>query len=180
VNDLQKRAFILGYLNKEAIGMGAHQMANPTSPSTSATSYTPSNTKKKPGWQDQLGTKLGDLWAAEDHMKGAQMDFERKGRQKEKEIRSELASKEKGIRAELTSGVEKAKKQMKQGLIATAAVPTLATLGTGFLQNMAANKRHQQLMQMMKRMRGGARTPGQAAFRLQHGQNRTRNYYGGS
>jgi hypothetical protein len=76
----------------------------------------------------------------------------------------------------LPGQIEGVKKGLTQGFTAAATVPALATMGTGFLQNMAANKRNQQLLSAIGRI--GKKPMPQQAFRLHHGQNKTRKAYG--
>ncbi len=187
MNVIQKRAFILGYLQKEAI-IGGGPKGSYDSMGGSSPTPSPAN-KNKGGFVDNV--KGG--WDMVTNPTKAYAEFERAGLdQQERKINDRLDRstgttevERKRIAADPEEYISKKMKNspmlkdMQKKLALGFAAAPLATMGTGLLTNMAANKRHSEMMKAMSSLRGGgSKRPAQAAFRLPSGQNRTGNYYG--
>lgn len=185
MNMIQKRAFILGYLYKEAVQV-TPKMFNPTGSSN-----------KPPGKWDSVTKPItkaigeGTSWVGEKFSGGmANTPAVKKRLNKLDQTQAsvdkglkDLQSTNKRVNTFMDNPVMKDPKKYLDNIqrdmaLGFSAAP-LATMGTGLIRNMADNRRHAELMKAMSRLRGRGTTPAQAAFRLQSGQNKTRNYYGG-
>lgn len=168
MDKITKQAYLLGYMSKQAYdwekGTGSSVMntlADWGDSMSSAGTTIKENAKKV----------LNPIDTATDYIEGRFDD-------KVKGYRKEFDDAIKGYKDDFKSLKDEASKGLRKGFTAAAAVPAVATGVSALYQNSQANKRHSELMSALKRGFGQNRKQiPQQAFRLQHGQNRTRNAY---
>jgi len=169
MSEIKQAAFLQGYLDKEAF------TTMPTGSSLIPKSKGPSAYDKATSW---LGDKMYSGGQAIDKGKklisnlgeAAKFGVDPEGYMNKNApaIQKSIEPHVKRFMAPYAKAMED---KVKQGMLIMGGANALGQVGTAMYQNAAANRRHQQMMQMMKKMYGQrqAATPPQA-FRLSGGR----------
>jgi hypothetical protein len=170
MNNMQQKAFLQGYLCKEAFA---------TLPTGGGA--TPAPAKQEPGFfgklydkgTDYMATAMTPRLSANQWMDNKKNDLLTSttgmNRAQRNQAKRAVKNPAAAIKGAIQPYEDTMKGAMKQGLAVNAA----GQLGSAYLQNMGAQTRHKQMMEMMKRMyaqrqQPAAQTP-PAAFRLSQG-----------
>ena len=168
MSEIKQAAFLQGYLDKEATSKDQVPQAQPYKPQ-------PLKPLKRPGFMDRLkegwSPVTSPMQTAKD-IGGAALDtVKEKGTDYLTGTTQQERDQMMRQYRNMPKTIANLKRQAGQALFGLGATNLLGQVGTAMYQNAAANRRHQQMMQMMKKMYGQrqAATPPQA-FRLSGGR----------